>query len=82
MSYIPQDKRERINNAILKEITFNSAAELSYAIMLLCLNYLKSKPGKVNAMLGAIEGAKSELTRDKVHPRNAQDRFDHGEIDT
>ena len=84
MPYIRKDQRVKYDKAF-KDLLILDEGELNYAICQLAMRFVDNQEGplsyrKLNAMIGAIECAKLELTRRLLNGYEHQKVIENGDI--
>ena len=75
---IQKRARDAIDLSYVGACILENDNELTYAILLLSKQYMKSSGCSPNQVVGAIESAKQEIYRKHINPAMVQSEFDHG----
>jgi hypothetical protein len=84
MPYIKKEDREKFGNAQIHGLACQSTGELNYVLTQVCMGYIAKfglvKYERINDVLGALEGCKSEFVRRIASPHEAQKCQEHGDV--
>lgn len=78
--YISRTSRARINEQQIGAAELQLQSELSYALLKLCYQFLKSNPLDASIAIATLHSVTTELTRLEVTPKLKQDEYLHGRI--
>jgi hypothetical protein len=83
MPYIRENDKSEIDNMRIADAAFASPGELNYAITKLALAYLSTGTynyERLNAVMGALESAKTEFYRRAVVPYEDKKIKENGDV--
>jgi len=81
MTYLAKADREVIDFQHVGDCSLLNSSELSYALLVIVLQYTKNDPKRLHEAIGVIESVQHEIHRKYVTPANMQAEFDNGAIE-
>lgn len=86
MVYIGKNLRAAVDLSPIGNADLRSAAQLRYAILRLCNDFISNNPASLTQLEVSNQAANAcalvadEIKADKINPLMAQDKFDNGDV--